>query len=139
MTLTIVSQSAWRVQCSVSIALLAARDAVAPHVIGLEVRGGDGQHVAFPHSGRKSLPCVRRVIAGMRPSIHIDRPFTVPCEKVHVERDQPLRRCIDFSPDAHVAEAAQRIVRCMRTALVFLNHRDAIARPSYRLAGARRH
>ena len=40
-----------------------------------------------------------------------------------------ISRCvavIDFSPDPDVAEAAHRVVRSVRPALIFLHHRDAI-------------
>ena len=51
--------------------LVAARQAVTPQVAGLEVRGLDRQHVAFPAARSRSLPrCAARVVrdAGGRPS-----------------------------------------------------------------------
>src|SRR5581483_2220346 len=52
--------------------LVATRHAVAADVILLEMRGGDGEHVALPHSGGEPLPRVRRVVAGMGAAVEID-------------------------------------------------------------------
>src|SRR4029434_2201688 len=85
---------------------LASWNAIAAKVIRFQVRGCDGEHIAFPHSGRKPLPGMRRVFTRVRTAVHIDAPFAVPGEEVQMESDQPLRRLIDFSPDSDVAEPA---------------------------------
>ena len=43
-----------------------------------------------------------------------------------MESNQSLRRLIDFSPDSDVAEAAHRIVRSVRAALILLHHRNPV-------------
>ncbi len=67
---------------------VAARNAVAAHVIGLQMGGGDGEHVAFPHAGGKALPGVRRVVGRMRASVHPDGALAIPSQHVGVEGDQ---------------------------------------------------
>ncbi|PYS38685.1 MAG: hypothetical protein DMG14_16760 [Acidobacteria bacterium] len=49
-----------------------------------------------------------------------------------MNRDQPLCGCIDFSPDANVSETAQRIIRRVRPALIFLHDRNTIRLPAIR-------
>src|SRR6266446_230367 len=88
--------------------------------------GGDRQHIAFPDSGGKALPRVRRVFSGMRPPIQVNGPLTVPSQEMHMERDEPLRSLIDFSPHADVPQTTQGVVGGVGTALVFLYDRDTI-------------
>src|SRR5262249_13253803 len=68
----------------------------------------------------------------MRTPIHPDCSLAVPRKKVHVKSDQPLRRRIDFSPNANIAEAAQRVVGCVRAALIFLDDGNTIGIPAVR-------
>ena len=110
--------------------LIAARDAVAADVVLLQMRGGDGEHVALPHAGGEALPGVGRERAGVRPAVQVDGALTIPGEQVSVKGDDALRDRIDFAPDAEVAQAAHGVIGPVGAALVLLDHGDAIGVPA---------
>ena len=71
--------------------LIAARQRVAAQIAGLQVRGGDGEHIPFPFRRREALPGVRGVVGRMRPVINIDGSFVVVGQGMAMEGDDALR------------------------------------------------
>src|SRR5262245_66499784 len=70
------------------------------------------------------------IFTRVRTTVHPYGSFAVPCKEVHVERNEPLRRRIDISPNSNVPETTQRVIRSVRTALIFLDNRYPIRVPA---------
>ena len=98
--------------------ILTARDSIAPDPAFLQMRGGDGQNVAIPLSGGKSLPGVRGFSRRMRTAIHPDGSLGRLPGNVRVIGDQLLRVAVHFLPDAQVRRTAPGVIGRMRAALI---------------------
>ena len=98
--------------------VLAARDPIAADPAFLEMRGGDGQHVAVPFAGRESLPGVGGVGGRMRTAIHPNGSLRRLPGNVGVIGDQLLGVAVHFLPDAQVGGAAPGVIGRMRAALI---------------------
>src|SRR6267154_2485998 len=97
---------------------VASGNAVSPNPAFLEVVGRDGEDVSFPFSRREALPCVRRIVGRMRPSIHIDRLLGGLPGDVRVVRNKPLRIPVHFLPDSEQRWPTPRIVGRVWPALI---------------------
>src|SRR5262249_36831945 len=111
-------------------ALVAAWDAIAPVVVGLEMCGCNREHVAFPHTSRESLERVLRILWGMRPPIEVDDAVAPPGGHISAESHQPLTCRIQLAPNAQVAEPPHPVIGGMWTTLVFADHRNSIGVPA---------
>ncbi len=107
--------------------LIGKRDAVAPQIARLDMRGLDAQRVAFPNSRRETGPGVRRELRRMRTAIHPDGA-RAGIRAVDDECDDFARRGVVDGADLQPGGRAHGIDRRMRDALV-LQHRNKIAIP----------
>ena len=96
--------------------LVAARQSVAPQIPFLQMRDGDGEHVAVPLRGRESGPRVQRVCRRMRTAIEIDRTVHRP-QPLGVKRGDLTRDRIDLFGDAQVRRPAPDVIGRVRTTL----------------------
>ncbi len=103
---------------------IAARNSIPADVALLEMRGGDGELIAFPFSGRESLPGVRLVFGWMRTAIHPDGSFLGLPLHVRVVGDHLLRLVINVLPNSQIGRAARSVVGWMGTALPLRQRRD---------------
>ena len=98
--------------------VFAARDPIAPDPAFLEMCGGDGQHVAVPFAGGKSLPGVRGVGWRMRTAVHPNGSLGRLPGNMGVISDQLLRVAVHFLPDTQVGGSAPGVIGRMRATLI---------------------
>src|SRR4029453_7921226 len=83
--------------------LVAAGNAVTTEVVRLEMRGRDGEHVAFPDTRREALKGVFGVLGWMGAPVEPDHPVPAPSRHVCVKRNKSLVAWIEVPPHTQVA------------------------------------
>ena len=102
------------------------RQAVAPQVARLQVRGRDREHVALPCARREPLPRVRRFGRRVRAAVEPNRSLHALEADPRMKREKPLRRGIDLGVDPERRQPAHRVVAAVLAALVFRDDRDPV-------------
>ena len=100
--------------------LVALGKPVAASPALLDVRGVDGQDVAFPLAGRKSHEGMHGVIGRMRTAIHPDGARLFVGADVILDGDYLLGIGVLFFPDPEMQRAMIDVRRNVHAALVFL-------------------
>ncbi len=100
--------------------LIAFRKPVAASPALLDVRGVDGQNIAFPLAGGKSHEGMRRIVGRMRAAIHPDGARLLVGADVILDRNHLLGKRILFFPDPEMQRTMIDVWRDVYAALVFL-------------------
>ncbi len=95
-------------------------EAVAAQPAHLDVRGGDGEDVAFPFTGGETHPGVGRVVGRMRAAIHPDSAGLLVGTDVHLDGDDLLSIGVLLFPQAEGHGAAIDVGHDVDAALLLL-------------------
>jgi len=101
----------------------ATRHAVSAQPAFFQMRRPDAQRLADPLAGGKAHRRMLSIRRRMRTAVHPDRANGVPCEVLHVNRDELLGILVDRLPDANLGKA-RGIVDGVNAALVMRQGKD---------------
>ena len=116
-------------KCSVTSRAIAARQPVAADPAFFQMRGGDGQNVAFPFPGGEALRGVQRVLGRMRTAIHPDGALRAPREMMRCGSRSAVCESLSNSSQMRMPAKLGDVIGRVDAALI-LGQRDERCVPS---------